>query len=68
MGFFNSVAGIVAFFIIFIVVAMMILMIVPLIIISKDNEPVRVGSHEEVGRADNPEAESSQHGPGKKGD
>ncbi|MBA0865497.1 hypothetical protein Goshw_012744 [Gossypium schwendimanii] len=68
MGFFNSVVGIVAFFIIFIVVAMMILMVVLLIIISKDNEPVRVGSHEEVDRADNSEAESSQHGPGKKED
>ncbi|PPD72216.1 hypothetical protein GOBAR_DD30880 [Gossypium barbadense] len=68
MGFFNSVVGIVAFFIIFIVVAMMILMIVLLIIISKDNEPVRVGSREEVDRADNSEAESSQHGPGKKED
>ncbi|TYG70342.1 hypothetical protein ES288_D05G305900v1 [Gossypium darwinii] len=68
MGFFNSVVGIVAFFIIFIVVAMMILMVVLLIIISKDNEPVRVGSREEVDRADNSEAESSQHGPGKKED
>lgn len=68
MGFFNSVVGIVAFFIIFIVVAMMILMIVLLIIISKDNEPVRVGSREGVDRADNSEAESSQHGPGKKED
>ncbi|KAK5832702.1 Protein disulfide-isomerase 5-2 -like protein [Gossypium arboreum] len=68
MGFFNSVVGIVAFFIIFIIVAMMILMIVLLIIISKDNEPVRVGSREGVDRADNSEAESSQHGPGKKED
>ncbi|KAH1064743.1 hypothetical protein J1N35_029730 [Gossypium stocksii] len=68
MGFFNSVVGIIAFFIIFIVVAMMILMIVLLIIISKDNEPVRVGSREEVDRADNSEAKSSQHGPGKKED
>ncbi|KAA3453536.1 protein disulfide isomerase-like 5-2 [Gossypium australe] len=68
MGFFNSVVGIVAFFIIFIVVAMMILMIVLLFIISKDNEPVRVGSREEVDRADNSVAESSQHGPGKKED
>ncbi|KAG8493524.1 hypothetical protein CXB51_011069 [Gossypium anomalum] len=68
MGFFNSVVGIVAFFIIFIVVAMMILMIVLLIIISKDNEPVKVGSREEVDRADNCEAESNQHGPGKKED
>ncbi|MBA0659815.1 hypothetical protein Goklo_011912 [Gossypium klotzschianum] len=68
MGFFNSVVGIVAFFIIFFVVAMMILMVVLLIIISKDNEPVRVGSREEVDRADNSEAKSSQHGPGKKED